>query len=109
MNAKRRSIDPYGKYDLGDLRRFETFALRVLDLLSGARVERARDVIQIQHGDDRGVVVLVTPEALELRLRTLEWPHPHTPGPSSRLRKRLKWDRLNNKRLVRLLDEARKV
>lgn len=83
MNERRTAIDPDGKYDFGDLRHFEKFALRVFDLLPGAEVERTRDVIQIGHGGDEGIIILVTPEVLELRLPTLEWPHPHSPGPSA--------------------------
>ena len=52
-----RAIDPEGKYDFGELRRFEEFGLRLLDLLPDAQVERARDVIQIAHGEDEGIKI----------------------------------------------------
>ncbi len=64
---------------------------------------------RIAHGWERGIIVFVTPEAIEIRMPTLEWPHPHTPGPCSRLWKRLSWERLTDKRLVKLLDEARQL
>jgi hypothetical protein len=109
MCDRKTAIDPEGKYDFGELRRFEEFALRLLDLLPGAEVERTRDVIQIAHGDNEGIIILVTPEAMELRLPTFEWPHPHSPGPSSRLWKRIKWESLGNKRLLRLVEEAKQA
>ncbi|HKQ50438.1 MAG TPA: hypothetical protein VJZ71_20365 [Phycisphaerae bacterium] len=107
MDDSRQRIDPDGKYGADVLRTFEAFALTVLDKFPGAVVERTRDLIQIgKPDDDRAVVVLITPEAIEIRLPTLEWPHPHVPAPSSRLWKRLNWEGLTDKRLTRLLEEA---
>jgi hypothetical protein len=109
MDKRRAIIDPRNEYGFKELRRFEEFALRILDLLPDSQVERTRDVIQVAHGKDEGIIVLVTPEAIELRLPTLEWPHPHSPGPSSRLWKRIKWERLGGRKLKRLLDEAKQA
>lgn len=106
MDSEWERIDPEAKYVLGELRSFEQFALRVLDLLPGARVDRARDVIQITQEDERGIIVIVTPEAVELRLPTTEWVGPHTPIASSRLWKRVKWDRMSDARLSRFLESA---
>lgn len=107
MEGDHNRIDPDGKYGAYALRAFEAFALSVLDRLPDATVERTRDAIQLGNiEDERAVTVLITPEAIEIRLPTLEWPHPHVPGVSSRLWKRLRWAGLTKKRLHRLLDEA---
>lgn len=107
MNGDRQRIDPEGKYGTDALRAFEAFALGILDRLTGSTVERTRDAIQIGNYDDvHGVIVLITPEVIEFRLPTLEWPHPHVPAASSRLWKRVKWEGLTEGRLVRLLEKA---
>lgn len=109
MQDEMTRIDPEGRYQLGELRQFERFVLRVLDVLHDARVERARDVVQITENDERGIIVFVTPEAIELRLPTLEWPHPGIPGPCSHLWKRVMWDRISDAELSQLLQEAQQA
>lgn len=64
-------------------------------MLPGACVERTPDLIQINLGDfrdEKGVVVILTPEAIELRLPTLQWRGSHTPVTSSKLWKRIDLD-----------------
>lgn len=85
-------IDPEGRYEAAGMRNFERQAAQVLDLLIGAEVSRTRDVIQIDYGGEWGIVVLVTPEALEIRLPTVEWAEgTHAPVETSRIWQRLMW------------------
>lgn len=70
---ERQLIDPEERYPSEGLRRVEILALEILMLLPDASVERTRDAIQIESGGEKGIVVLVTPEAVELRLPTVEW------------------------------------
>src|SRR5207248_10748573 len=81
----------------------EYHAQRVIGLLPGASVERTRDVFPIDYNGDEGIVVVVTPEALELRLPTIEWTAgSYGPAESSRLWKRRAWSRLSDSQLARL-------
>jgi formylmethanofuran dehydrogenase subunit E len=89
MDDSTTILDPDGKYQAEDLRRCDRLALAVLDLLPEAVVERTRDVYQINHDGDEGIVVVITPEAMELRLPTVDWTHgAYGPVLSSRLWKR---------------------
>lgn len=55
-------------------RLFEAVArLLANTVLLGAEEARTRDAIQLTEPSDPGVVVLVTPEAVEVRLPTVEW------------------------------------
>jgi hypothetical protein len=56
--------------------------------------------------DDCRVTLLVTAEALELRLPTVEWPTPYAPTASTRLWKRALWSRLGNDVALRALVDA---
>lgn len=95
VDTDRRLIDPKNHYPSDCLRRVEQYALDVLQLLPGARVSRTRDVIQLEVGADEGIVVLVTAEALELRLPTVEWTcGAYGPAPASRLWKRVTWSKI---------------
>jgi hypothetical protein len=109
MNPDRLLIDPEGRYEVDGLRMVEAHALKVLELLPGARVERTRDVIQVEQGGQEGIVLLLTPEVLDVRLPTVEWTHPHCPARSSRLWKRVDWIRLDVPALTELLTEAQKA
>ena len=63
-----------------------SLAERVLVVLPGAMLERTRDAIQFDWGGEQGIVLLVGPEALELRLPTVEWTKgAYGPARSSRL------------------------
>ena len=86
----RQRIDPERRY-LGDgFRTVEHLALLVLKYLPEAEVTRTRDVIQLDHGGERGIVVLITPEAIEVRLPTIEWTKgAYGPAKTSRLWKRI--------------------
>ncbi len=110
LDADRNRIDPDRRYRAEGLRLLEQTALQVLDLLPGAHVERTRDVIQIEWGGDEGIVVLVTPEIIELRLPTVEWTRgAYGPAPSSRYLRRLRADSLNETRLREWVDKAKEV
>lgn len=110
MERERSRIDPEGRYPAYDLRTVETWALLVLDALPGASLERTRDVIQIEWGGESGIVVLVTPEAVELRLPTVEWTAgAHGPADSSRLWKRVLMDELEEVNLRDMLHQAHRA
>ena len=81
------------------MRVVEHFALLVLELLPKGKVERTRDVVQIEHvGRYDGIVLIVTKEALELRLPTVEWMcGAYAPAEASDLWKRVTWKKLKNK------------
>jgi hypothetical protein len=58
-------------------------------------------------GGERGIVVLVTPEAFEIRLPTVEWTGgTHSPVPSTRLWRRLRADRVDDTTLEQVLSRA---
>lgn len=82
-------VDPEGRYPASGLRRVEEVALHILSLYGG-EFSRTRDVIQIDIDGDTGIVVLITPEIVELRLPTVEWTGgAYDPAVSSRRYKRL--------------------
>jgi hypothetical protein len=103
----RRLVDPEGRYPADGLRTVEAHALRVIELLPGAQVERTRDVVQIERGGEAGVVVLVTREALELRMPCVEWTMgAYGPAPASRLWKRVEWEQLHGDALSSILAQV---
>ena len=88
--------------------RVERNALRVLRLVTATSVERTRDVIQVDVGDECGIVIVVTPDTIELRLPTIEWIHgAYGPRPSSRPWTRLDPDQLDDSELLASIDQAR--
>lgn len=67
---------------------FEQVATSVRDAFSG-EMARTRDLIQLDIEGDRGVVLLFTPEHVEIRLPTVDWTQgAYGPAASSRLWKR---------------------
>lgn len=93
-----------------DRRSVEENARRILSLYPEAKVRRCRDVIEIEIEGERGIVVLVTPEAFEIRMPTTEWlGGVCDPAPSSRFWKRVSADKLTEDDLARLLDRALKA
>lgn len=92
-----------------DLSSMELCALQILELLPGAQIERTRDVIQLNYGtfrDETGIVVLITPEAIELRLPTIIGLGSQTIISSSTLWKRVEWKGKNQIELCRLITSA---
>lgn len=85
----------------------QRFAAAVAGELPGADVVETDDVVRVAWGEMEGIVVLVTREALELRLPTIEWPGPHEPRRTSRLFRRIEWVSIDSREaLLDLLKEA---
>jgi predicted RNase H-like nuclease len=83
-------------------------AERVRALLTEARVTRTPHVTQLVVDGERGIVVLVTGEAIELRLPTVEWTAgTHAPAETSRLWRRLNADPLSDAELAAEIERAR--
>jgi len=114
MNSPRdEPIDPEGRYPACGLRRVDRIAHQVRSILPDARVERTRDVYQFLVEAQDGLVVVVTPEAIEIRLPTVEWTWGYAgPVASSRLWKRTlmrNWDDVEMaQRLANLIASGRK-
>ena len=108
-NLRRYNLDPEEKYPSEGPLKVEKNAKRVLDLLPTSTVERTRDCIQIDCGGDKGIVILVTPESIELRLPTVEWTMgTYGPAASSRFWKRIRESEVTDEELEELLIEALK-
>lgn len=106
--AKQDIYEPNESPQFGDLR-FERWAAHMWRLLPEAKAERTSEVIQLTTGDFRdelGLVILLSPEAMELRLPILTWDGPYTPVKTSRLWQRLTLDELKESQLPRLIIEA---
>lgn len=108
MSPERTLADPEDRYPSQGMREAEEHALRVLEVLPSARLERTRDVIQLTWHDTRhdqeGLVVVVTAEALEIRLPTVEWTESaYGPAASSCLWRRHLWRDLEEKELPMLI------
>ena len=89
-------IDPEGRYRTGATRDFERLALTVSRWRSPFVVDRVRDAIEVRFPtgieDEADLVVLLTPEAIELRLPTIDWTQgAYGPAASSELWKRVVW------------------
>jgi hypothetical protein len=92
----------------GHLTTAQLNAERVQALLVEARVTRTPHVTELVIDGERGLVVLVTAEAFELRLPTIEWTAgTHAPVETSRLWRRLTADRLSDAELAAQIDRAR--
>jgi hypothetical protein len=94
MDNDRHRIDPDNRYPADGLRAVERAALGIVDWRRPVEVSRGRDVIEIRFPDpgdeDLDLTVLVTGEAIELRLPTIEWTMgSFGPARSSELWKRL--------------------
>ena len=88
----------------------EEWAVRLLGLLPAAEVSHTSDAVQLDWGGESGIVVIVTAEAIELRLPTVEWAGGvHTPVPSGRLWKRRLWRSVDEDALGLLIEEARRA
>ncbi|MBL1178846.1 hypothetical protein [Pantanalinema sp. GBBB05] len=93
--VSHNSWNPQALFALDEVTIVEQKALMLLEHLPGAEVERTRDLIQINYNGTEGIVLFVTPEALELRLPTVEWTAgSYAPKPSSKLWKRLQWNQV---------------
>jgi hypothetical protein len=108
MDERRSAIDPEDKYPSEGFRSVERNALRLIALWPcDWEVERARDVIQLSFGGQMGLVVIVTSEAFEFRVPSVEWTMgPYGPAASSRPWKRIACDRVSDHHLRSLIETA---
>lgn len=105
----RRYLNPDEKYSSDGPRKVEENADRVLVLLPSSSVERTRDCIQIDYRGEKGIIILVTPESIEIRLPTVEWTKStYGPAASSRFWKRVNESEITDEELENLLKEALK-
>ena len=108
MRDERELIDPQNLHPACGLRTVERNALRVLDFFPHHRLTRTQDAIQIDDEEEMGVSTLVTAEAIEIRLPTVEWTGgAYGPAAASRLWKRVPIESLSDQQFVELLFEAR--
>ena len=90
----------------------EHHARRALGMFTTAATEHTRDAIQIHSGvtgdpHDHEVVILVTPQTLELRLPTIEWTHgSYGLRPPRRLWTRLGHDAIDEDALARNIERT---
>lgn len=90
-----------------DRRQFEEQATNVLRFFPESTVERTRDAIQLNVQGERGIVLLLTPEALEVRLPTVEWTHgAYGPASSSNLWQRVLWEGIDTADVYAFCTEA---
>ena len=104
---EKELVDPEQKYTnhRTNLSQLEKNALRILNHLDGVLVERTNDSIQINYNDLKGIIVLVTSEAFEIRLPTIEWAGgAYDPVQTSDLWKRIEFDGTNDDKIQKLLN-----
>jgi hypothetical protein len=107
-NLEHFNLNPEGKYPSDGSLKVEINAKRVLNLLPTSTVERTRDCIQIDYEGEKDIVILVTPESIELRLPTVEWTMgAYGPAASSRFWKHIE-SKTTDEELENLLEEALK-
>jgi hypothetical protein len=108
--SERDRIDPERRYFASGMRTVEVFAVQVLERLPRGSLSRTRDVIQIDDDGEEGICVVITQEAVELRLPSIEWTcGTYGPAPTSVLWKRVKWGGLSEEKLDALLAAARRA
>ena len=83
-------------------RRVDFHLSQVLEIVEVFEIERTRDVIQVNCDGEDGIVLLLTPEALEIRFGLTEWSG-QRPRRSSLLSKRVEWRELEGPRLWELI------
>ncbi|MCO4764230.1 MAG: hypothetical protein KC502_22145 [Myxococcales bacterium] len=93
MYNARAHIDPEGLYQSEGLREFEIIAVFALEWRNPNVLARTRDAIEIRFPDvvdaDRELLVLITPNDMELRLPDMAWTTGYGgPTPTSELWKR---------------------
>lgn len=93
MDAQERyhdlQVEP-SRYPHAGLTRVEERAEQVWQLVPWAELARTRDAIQLTEPGDDGLVLLVTAEAVEVRLPSVEWTTGYAgPVQTSRLWKRV--------------------
>jgi hypothetical protein len=89
--------------------RLATNVERILRAWPGATIShRSVDAVRVtREVGDRGIVVLATPEAFEIRLPTVDLTGgAHSPVPSTRLWRRIRADRIDDPALIVVLRHA---
>lgn len=111
LDWERKRVDPENKYAADGLTIVEQNALKVLNRWVTGTVTRTRDVIQIDYTESKlptgeiAAVALVTAEALELRMPTVEPLAPHVSIRTSKFWKRVEWSKVaDDKALGKLLN-----
>lgn len=66
-------LDPGRRYPAYALRYMDRVAWMLLHLMPAATMERTRDVYQFTLEDPGGIVVLITPEELQIRLPSIDY------------------------------------
>lgn len=105
-------VYPGRYYSLDGLRTFERYAFQVLEAFPGARAERTKDAIQInlgEFGDETGVIVILTPDAVELRLPDIEWVGSHTPVSVNHLWQKIEGQQLQSVDLVKWVKSGQRA
>lgn len=101
------SVDPEQRYHIERLTLAERHALAVLNLYPDGRLERTRDVIQIDIQGDKGCILVLTAEAIEVRLPTTEWTGgAYGPRRSSIYKRRVSFNRSTYAELPALIAQA---
>lgn len=106
------TTQPFDPFDdvppLGNLP-FERLATQLLQHLPEATVERTSEAIQLTIGDFRdesGLVILLSPDAIEFRLPVLVWLGPHEPANTSQLWRHIALNELTKTQLPELIAAA---
>ena len=82
-------------------------AQHVVDHFPECEITRTTEVVQIRFDTMEGIVVLVSPEAFEIRLPTIEWTHgSHGPAAITRLWRRIEVAELDDSALRDAIEEA---
>lgn len=103
-------LDPDGKYPSEGLLRVERNAELLFRAQYWALLERTRDVIQLMEPGENGITVIVTREAYEFRLPTVEWTCPgRGPALSSRLWQRVEADAQTPQTLLEKIEAVREA
>jgi len=90
MGPECCTVDAFERNLEDDCTRVEKHALVLAEVFPDAVVSRTRDVIQFDIDHDRGCTVILTAEAAEIRLPTIEWTKgAYGPRPTSRPWKRI--------------------
>lgn len=87
--------------------RLESRTQQIVDLVPGCEITRTTEMIQIRFGSMEGIVVLVTPEAYEIRLPTIEWTYgAYGPAAVTRLWRRIEGTEIDESALRKAIEDA---
>ena len=100
-----------------DDRYFVRLGAELRFILPEATVERTRDVIQFtcfefdypEELGDYGIILLLLPDFIDIRLPSTDWVTPYTPIPSSSFWKRIEISSVSEDELPKLVEQGRKA